>query len=348
MSTNPSTATAVAGWVASNLGWRVLPLHPRTKRPLAGCADCRDGGGHTAAQCPCLTTGTGALCHGVWAATCDPAVVARWAARWQPAVWAVHLGASGLLAVDLDAHGGTSPAQPLRGLAWPAGDALPVDGIDTYATLASLRGQSLDLDTLVTETPSGGLHLLYTAQPGRWKSSSGHARPGDDTVRGGLGWQVDIKAYAGYVVLPGSTTTAGTYRRASSTPVPAPLPDWLATELIRTGHDRHATTPALPAKPIALALPGDCPGTRYAAGALRSACAELAAMKPNTGRNRKLFRSTSRLAGMCAAGWIDQADVEAALTDAAQQAALPAGEIRYVIASGFRNPRAVPEHRSTT
>ncbi|MBV8932747.1 MAG: bifunctional DNA primase/polymerase [Kutzneria sp.] len=345
-------AAAVAVWLATRFGWHVLPLHPGTKRPLAGCPDCRHGGGHTATHCPCLARGDGALCHGVWAASRNPHVVAWWARRWQTSVWGLHLGVSGLLCVDLDAHGGTPPAQPLNGLRWPAGTPAPADGIDTYATLAGLCGAGLDVETtLATETPSGGLHLVYTAEPGRWKSSTGHVRDGGDAVTSGVGWQVDIKSHAGYVILPGSTSPAGIYRRVSTAVVPAPLPAWLAGELVRTGHDRHATpsTPRSVVHPTALvavtAGTGSTPA-RYAAAALRSACSELAAMPPDSGRNRKLFRSTSRLAGMVAAGWIDRTPVETALVQAADQAGLPAGEIRYAIASGFAHPRPAPELRS--
>lgn len=349
MSTNSvaDRAAGAARWVAARLGWHVLPLHPDTKRPLAGCPDCR-GSGHTAAQCRCLARRAGALCHGVWAASNDPTVVDRWATRWRTGVWAVHLGVSGLLCVDLDVHGGTPPAQPLNGVPWPDGEPLPVDGIGTFAMLAGLRDAPVDPGTLSTETPSGGLHLLYTAQPGRWKSSTGRVRDGDDTVRTGLGWQIDIKAHGGYVILPGSTTAAGTYRRASATVTPAPLPGWLAADLARTGHDKHATAPRPPAPQVTVTARGDERQARYAAGALRSACAEIAAMPPDSGRNRKLFRSASRLAGMVEAGWIDRDQVETALAEAAAHAALPAGEIRYAIASGFRNTRPTPEHRSAS
>ncbi|MEU7528979.1 bifunctional DNA primase/polymerase [Saccharothrix sp. NPDC042600] len=350
MSTNSvaDRAAGAARWVAARLGWHVLPLHPDTKRPLAGCPDCRGGGGHTAAKCRCLARRAGALCHGVWAASNDPAVIGRWATRWRTSVWAVHLGVSGLLCVDLDAHGGTPPAQPLNGVPWPADQPPPADGIDTYATLAGLRDAPVDPGTLATDTPSGGLHLLYTAQPGRWKSSTGRAR--DDAVRTGLGWQIDVKAHGGYVILPGSTTAAGTYRRASTTVTPAPLPGWLAADLTRTGHDKHTTTttPAAPPAATVVTARDNDRHARYAAGALRSACAEIAAMPPDSGRNRKLFRSASRLAGMVAAGWIDRDQVETALTEAAAHAALPAGEIRYAIASGFRHTRPAPEHRSAS
>ena len=336
--TNPAAAS-VALWMAGRLGWRVLPLDPGTKKPHPRCQPCREDG-HDAPDCPCLARGDGALCHGVWAASNDPAVVERWARRWPGGVWALHLGASGLLAVDLDTRGGTAPAQPLNGRAWPHGEPLPVDGLDTFATLASLHNAGIDTDaTLTTHTPSGGLHLIYTAESGRWKSTSGQDR--DGRVPHGIGWQVDIKCYAGYVVIPGSTTPAGRYRRASATTTPAPLPAWLTDVLTATGHDR--TAPALahhvPARSAAAVMPvGGSREVRFASGALRSACTELAAMTPRSGRNRKLFRSASRLAGMAQAGWIDPTHVETELAAAAAAAGLPASEIRYAIASGFRTP----------
>lgn len=341
------TAATAALWLAARYGWHVLPLHPRTKHPLGGCHACRaDVRDHEPADCPCLACGNGALCHGVWAATNDRAVLTGWARQRRSTVWAVHCGVSGLLAVDLDAHGGTPPRQPLNGRPWPAGDPPPADGIDTYATLASLAGAALDTDTFATDTPTGGLHLLYATEPGQWKGSRGYARDGDDTVRTGLGWQIDIKAHGGYVVLPGSTSTAGTYRRASTTVTPAPLAGWLAGELTRTGHDRTALpTPAAKTPAPVVAVDGTGPH-RYAAAALHSACAELAAMAPNTGRNAKLFRSASRLAGMVEAGWINRDDVTSHLTDAARSCGLPAGEIRYAITSGFNRPRPAPAPRS--
>lgn len=337
----PQSAATVALWMATHLGWHVLPLHPGTKRPLAGCSACRGGGDHRAADCPCLARRDGALCHGVWAASNTPGIVATWGRRWNSGVWGVHLGASGLLCVDLDTHSRTPPAQPLNGITWPSSTPAPADGLDTFAALAGLHGAGLDAgSTLTTDTPSGGLHLVYAAEAGRWKSSTATVRDGQVTA--GVGWQVDIKSYAGYVVVPGSTTATGVYRRSSPTVVPDRLPDWLAEVLARTGHDRHAPTPAPAAYTATQVTVGAGRQERFAAAALRSACAELAAMAPNSGRNRKLFRSASRLAGMVAAGWIDHGQVETALTEAATHAALPGGEIRYAIASGFRSPR--PAH----
>lgn len=343
------TAADAALWLAVHRGWHVLPLNYGTKRPFGGCAACRaEHADHTPQTCPCLARGNGALCHGVWAATTDPAVIARWAQRWHTSVWAVHLGVSGLLAVDLDTRPGPPPREPLNGLAWPQDEPPPADGLDTYATLAALSGGMVGTDTFTTDTPSGGLHLLHTTEPLRWKGSHGAPRAGDDTVRTGLGWQIDIKAYGGYVVLPGSTSNAGLYRRSSSTTMPRPMDTWLAAALTRTGHDRTTTALAVgrPAPAVPVVAGALSREARFAAAALRSACAELAAMEPNSGRNRKLFRSTTRLAGMAQAGWIDRTVVETALADAARHAALPAAEIRYVLASGFGRPIPAPDIRS--
>ncbi|MCO1581203.1 bifunctional DNA primase/polymerase [Crossiella sp. SN42] len=343
-SDNPAT---VALWMATHLGWHVLPLNPGTKKPLGGCTACRaDRADHTAPHCPCLARQDGALCHGVWAASADPAVITRWARTWRSSVWGLHLGVSGLLGVDLDTRPDPAPAQPLHGLDWPADAGVPVDGLDVFAALAGMHGAAVDTaGTLCTQTPSGGLHLIYAAEAGRWKSSSVKASS-LGRVCTGLGWQVDIKCYAGYVVIPGSRTTAGLYRRISATTTPAPLPAWLAERLAATGHDRHAAAPAsgmAPAPALSGPAGGGSRGERFAAGALRSACAELAAMAPDSGRNRKLFREASKLAGMAAAGWIDRDQVQTALAQAAAHARLPASEIRYAIASGFRRPRPVPE-----
>ncbi|ANZ36884.1 hypothetical protein BBK82_13165 [Lentzea guizhouensis] len=348
MTTNRTVQTAAdaALWLAVHRGWHVLPLNYGTKTPLRGCADCRaENTDHTPQTCPCLARGDGALCHGVWAATTDASVISRWAQRWHTSVWAVHLGASGLLAVDLDTRPGPPPRHPLNGLPWPADEPPPVDGLDTYATLAALSGGTVG-DTFTTDTPSGGLHLVHEAEPGRWKGSHGKVRDGDDTVRTGLGWQIDIKAYGGYVVLPGSTSKAGLYRRSSTTTTPLWRPDWLADALARTGHDRTATPAKATSAPAPVATGGRSGPRRYAVGALRSACTELAVMEPNSGRNRKLFRSTTRLAGMVAAGWIDRTEVETALAAAAGHAGLPAGEIRYALTSGFNRPLPVPDIRS--
>lgn len=71
-----------------NKGWYLLPVAPRSKRPLVG--------------------------RGVYAATQDTAVIGRWLRAFQPVALAVACGPSGLCVLDRD--------RPLRdGLDWPSG-----------------------------------------------------------------------------------------------------------------------------------------------------------------------------------------------------------------------------------
>lgn len=351
-----TTAADTALWLATHRGWRVFPLSAG-KKPLAGCDRCRsesplpvDEQCRDHATCECLARGDGAHCHAVYASTSNPDVIRHWA-RTHTRVWAVDCGRSGLLCVDLDAHGGTSPQQPLNGRLWPSETPSPGDGVDVWAALCGLVGAPVDTDTTLTvDTPSGGLHLYYAVDAGRWSGAT--PRVHGDRVTSGLGWQIDVKAHGGYVVLPGSVSDTGTYQRTSSTLDPAPLPSWLVTELRRVGLDRQAradeerlrrATYRPPSSTISATstAAGGTRGARYAAQALSCACAELAAMEPGTGRNSKLFRSASRLAGMVDAGWIDQDQVERDLSDAARAALLPASEITYAIRSGFAHPRRI-------
>jgi hypothetical protein len=348
-----SPAARAAIWLVRHYRWHVLPLGDGTtewaKLPRGGCRDCRPGvADHTAVDCPCLASGQGSvLCHGVHAASNDIGVTAWRAAHYPRATWAVHLGRSGLIAIDADRHGGLPPANPLPGhepMAEP-----PADGVAVLSWLAERVGntslEALTGETLAVETPTGGRHLIYRTAVEAWKGSSGGLRTDGTMSPQCLGWQIDVKAYGGFVLLPGNTTMRGQYRRISPGVEPAELPGWLVDELRRTGHDRHATPERRPYYPrdvpavSAPAAAGISKPGEYAANALRSACDELAAMSPNSGRNRKTFRSASRLAGMVAAGWIDEHVVRDELATAARACGLPEGEVRYAIDSGFRSPR---------
>jgi hypothetical protein len=87
---------------------------------------------------------------------------------------------------------------------------------------------------------------------------------------------------------------------------------------------------------------------RYAAAALDREAADLASMKPNTGRNQRLFKAAANLGQLVAAGALDRRTVEAVLTNAAQECGLhqddggPHG-VAATIASGLerglQNPR---------
>jgi hypothetical protein len=63
------------------LGWPILPVDPKTKRPLGG--------------------------NGIEHATTDVTVIRRWWKRWPNAGIGVHLAAAGLCAIDIDPRAGT-------------------------------------------------------------------------------------------------------------------------------------------------------------------------------------------------------------------------------------------------
>ena len=77
-------------------------------------------------------------------------------------------------------------------------------GLQTAATL------SLDWDTLVVRSPSGGYHLYYQS-------------PGSPVGQSPLGPGIDVRAYHGYVLAPGSVIDGVPYR-IETDDVPAPLP----------------------------------------------------------------------------------------------------------------------------
>src|SRR5205085_6929867 len=75
------------------LGWHILPLSAASKRPLSNCPACRTqpgASGHHAHSCPCLAHG--GWCHGVRAATTDPARITTWWQREAAAVPGIAAG----------------------------------------------------------------------------------------------------------------------------------------------------------------------------------------------------------------------------------------------------------------
>ncbi|MEB3960683.1 bifunctional DNA primase/polymerase [Streptomyces kunmingensis] len=231
----------MARWCARE-GWPVHPLAPLQKTPAANCAHCK-GHQHAPAACPCRTQSR--WCHGFHAATTDPGLVDTW---WQAQPRfgvGVSCGPADLVVLDVDAHAVQVPARERLLPGIPIGPQVVLAGLatgfDTLALLAALRGLPSPADdetTLRVRTPSGGLHIWYrNPHPAtRYRSSTGSG------PRTALAWQVDIRSDNGYIVAPGTRTTAGRYVPVGAARHPAPLPDWLAAELERTGHVR-ATDP---------------------------------------------------------------------------------------------------------
>ena len=239
------TSLAVAQWCAGQ-GWPVHPLAVRSKTPPANCHACQDPR-HRSADCECPAAGR--WCHGFHAATTEAALIDRW---WSvnPAFGVgVSCGPAGLVVIDVDAHDVPPPARDrvLPGVA--IHDQVDLSGLSngfhTLGILAALRGAAdpvADESTLRVRTPSGGMHIWYRAPQGRRYLCSS----GSSTGRA-LAWQVDVRSVGGYIVAPGTVTSAGVYEPVGPARVPAVLPEWLAVELARTGHLEGPAPQQIPA-----------------------------------------------------------------------------------------------------
>ncbi|MFE1777024.1 bifunctional DNA primase/polymerase [Streptomyces sp. NPDC059008] len=337
----------VAQW-CSAAGWPVLPLVPGRKTPARNCRNCSTSG-HSHHGCPCLTAGR--WCHGFHAATTDQDRLREW---WQQEPGfgvGVACGPANLIVIDVDAHPAAMPPRDriLPGI--PIHDNVDLTGLEsgfhTLAVLAALRdaqNPADDENTLRVRTPSGGLHIWYQASAGdTWLCSAGSS-----TGRA-LAWQVDIRAHGGYIVAPGTTTADGTYTPISSCTKPAPLPDWLAEELTRTGHC-PTNRPALPhpaAPPRARQAIAAAGGGRDAAAkVLESVLAEVAdcAARPEgAGFSDKLNRAAFTAGGLMAAGHLSEQVAQDTLLAAAQHArpgqrTRANSIIRSGLAAGARRP----------
>ncbi len=337
------------------LGWHILPLSPGSKRPLANCRTCRPRRGapaHPVTACPCLTAGR--WCHGPRAATTDPATITTWWHREPRAIPGVAVGPSGLVLVDIDAHGGPLPSQLATGLL-PGIDlaAEPIprdawdcpgryrDGRDSLTLLARLRGgphpwpASPGFQPVSAATPSGGAHLWYQAPACGLRQALA-----DPHGRYGLAWQVDLKAGWSYGIAPGAVLTTGTYRLRAGDPArPGHMPAWLAREVIRA-------TSAPPPRPAIPPLPGSGGSgpAAYLATVISRGAAQLAAM--SDGRKRALSALAFHTGGLLAWSGQDREHIASQLADAGTDAGLaPRDATRIVhraITNGIDRPVAQP------
>lgn len=310
---------SLACWCAAQ-SWPVLPLAPGRKTPAANCDACRQPG-HTHHGCPCRVEGR--WCHGFHAATLEAGRIQRWWTDNPRFGVGVSCGPARLVVIDIDAHSQPLPPRDrvLPGIPMPDDVDLSglATGFHTLAVLAALRGVASPADdtaTLRVRTPSGGLHVWYRGVDGRrWQCSTG------SSSGRALAWQVDVRAHGGYIIAPGTTTTAGSYTPLPGAPLPAPLPAWLAYELERTGHLAGASLPAQrPVPPRArqavLAAGGSGPGARALAPLLAEVTA-CAVIPHGAGFSEKLNRAAYTAGGLVAAGYLEEQAAAEALRQAA-------------------------------
>ncbi|MFE9138075.1 bifunctional DNA primase/polymerase [Streptomyces sp. NPDC007355] len=310
---------AVARWCARN-GWPVHPLAPGQKTPAANCLMCRTDR-HRPSDCLCTLAGR--WCHGFHAATKLIEQVDAWWTQQPRFGVGVSCGPANLVVIDVDAHAAEVPdrSRLLPGI--PIAPSVNLDGLatgfDTLALLAALRRQPSPTEnkqTLRVRTPSGGLHVWYTnPHPGkRYRSSTG------SSPRTALAWQVDVRAHGGYIVAPGTRTAAGVYTRVGEARHPAPLPDWLAADLDRTGH--------LPPEQGAKSNPPSLksPARRAPKAANRilqpllDEVAACAAVPCGASFTEKLNRAAFTAGGLAQTGHLATAEIRELLCETARQA----------------------------
>ncbi|WP_301130055.1 bifunctional DNA primase/polymerase [Streptomyces cacaoi] len=274
-----------AALAAAGRGWPVFPVRPGGKRAT----------GHREDRCP----RTGPCSRGHLTperrATTDPDLIrTAWTSR--PYNIGIATGPAGLLVVDLD-----TPK--------PGEEGAP-DGTHSFTALCERAGQPVPR-TLRVRTPSGGWHLYFTAPSGpRLKSSAGR-----------LARRIDTRGWGGYVLAPGSTTSAGRYEVTDPAPV-APLPAWL-TDLLR--EQRPAAPPVItPARNA----------TRVARVALERETARIAGAAEGT-REHTLFTAARSMGRFVAWGDIPRDVVETAFQAGGEAAGLTAAECRSTLRSAL-------------
>lgn len=306
---NPLLAAAVAAVLR---GWAVFPLRPGSKVPAL----------HGHDRCP--RTGACTDGHVGWEqrATHDPERVrAAWAAGTFNI--GVATGPSRLVVIDLDVPDpGETPPPP-----WNQDGVR--DGQDVLAVLADQAGQPYPADTLTVATPSGGLHLYFTAPPGIELRNTAGTR---------LGWCIDTRAHGGYVLAPGSRVHGQPYRVLHDQQ-PAPLPAWLT--------DRLTPTPPAPI-PTGPVHTSTGKRSRYVDAALRCEV-DRVTNAPKRQRNATLYVAAKSLGQLVAGHALGEDEVVNELFVAAWKhiavGAFTQSQAMATIRSGLRdgakNPRQV-------
>lgn len=258
---------------AATRGWAVFPLRPGDKRPAVDNWERR--------------------------ACADPAAVAAyWPAR--SGGHGIACGPSRLVVIDLDV--------PKDGKDLPEAWKLPgiVSGADVLAWICEAAGMDWP-STYTVFTPSGGMHLYFTAPDGSAFRNTASA----------IGPMIDTRAAGGYVVGGGSVTSAGEYVVTDDQPARA-LPNWIARLLEPPPEHENTRRPYVPRQD----------GPRSVAGLLRTV-----AEAREGNRNNALFWAACHLAKE-SPGDLGQ------LAEAAAAIGLDGREIRQTIASARKRVAA--------
>jgi hypothetical protein len=237
----------------------------------------------------------------------------------------VACGPSRLVVVDLDL--------PKTGEAPPPEWAMPGvnDGEDAFAVLCQRAGNPLPFETLQVRSRRGGLHLYFAAPEGVSLGPSS----------GKLGWKIDVRAGASYIVGPGSYVDqpdgSGPYVPTHDVP-PAPLPDFLVKLLAPAPPKRRGYQ-----APVRLTSCNDRT-TAYGETALANEIQRVLDASEGT-RNTVLNEAAFALGQLVGGRVLPEHTVDAALHAAAERIGLAYREAEATIRSGMnggaRQPRVI-------
>jgi Bifunctional DNA primase/polymerase, N-terminal len=322
-------------------GWHVLPLAPDSKRPLGNCPACREDQGrpaHRIEDCPCIPAG--AWCHGVRAATTNPATITSWWQRQPDAIPGIAAGPSNLALIDIDNHNDPLPDNLATGLLpgidlttenvpealWRDESAYR-DGRDSLRLLTRLRGGehpwpiSPGHQPVTVDTPSGGRHLWYQAPADNLRQALYQAPKNHQTPHG-IAWQVDIKAGWSYGIAPGAQSRKGAYRiTGGQLDTPGHMPEWLAREVIR-GATQKEHRPVTTARPQPRLADGNGRGpAAYLTTIIHRGTTQLATL--TDGRQRALAALAYQTGGLLQWSGLPHDQITEQLTTAGTTAGLP-------------------------
>ena len=277
------------------------------------------------------------IIKGWQAVSADPERVRAWWRVHPKAVPGTPLGRLGLVAIDVDRHGGP-------------------DGVAAFDKLIAEHG-GLPPGPVTATASGGGLHFIFQQPPDgkRLGNSEGKLAGRGINVRGG---------HSGWIAAPGAVCPDGSmWRTADGSPslidayrngtIPT-IPKWIV-DMIRPPPDKPKKAPkakaeAKEAKPSPSATPpstGKSATKReraYASGALKKIVEELGAMPPNSGRNEFTYRKAFAMSTMVTRGWIDRRTVEREMFSACERNGLVAegDDVRGAIERGLNDGSAHP------
>jgi len=281
MSAAPPAVQAALYYASRGLA--VFPCAPGTKAPHA------------------MLGASGGLHH----ASTEPAIIGGWWGNDARARIGLNLGASGLIAFDLEG---------------------PAKGADPAAIIAALcdaYGPNALPATWQAVTPSGGRHLLYRAPEGEVPNTLPLEVEGLDRIRHGGSYVVVPAVVAGEMVPDDDA------RRWLSGPSPledtepAPAPPWLEDVARETARARRKARAAVRARGR---RPDDADATPYGAKALMGLWSEVAGAGEGS-RHETLTRAAVRARALEAGGHVSGEKWREVLADAAARCGLPDAEV---------------------